>query len=80
MPRVFTRQGDDGSTGLLGRGRVPKHDLRPWAYGTVDEASEALGLAKSFLGSGQVFTHAIRDLYHLMAKVAATREEAKRFR
>ncbi len=44
--------------------RPPKH----WAWRSL------------FLGSGQVFTHAIRDLYHLMAKVAATREEAKRFR
>lgn len=83
MPRFFTRKGDDGTTGLLGRGRVPKHDLRPRAYGTVDEASAALGLAKSLLGSEetrQVLTQVQRDLYHLMAEVAATTEEAERFR
>jgi cob(I)alamin adenosyltransferase len=39
--------GDDGSTGLLGGGRLPKDDPRIEAYGTVDEASSAIGLAKS---------------------------------
>jgi cob(I)alamin adenosyltransferase len=83
MPRFFTRKGDDGTTGLLGRGRVPKHALRPRTYGTVDEASAALGLARSLLGSEearQVLTQVQRDLYHLMAEVAATAEEAERFR
>ncbi|HEY46628.1 MAG: hypothetical protein AMJ88_10915 [Anaerolineae bacterium SM23_ 63] len=83
MSRFFTRKGDDGTTGLLGRGRVPKHDLRPWAYGTVDEASAALGLARSLLASEEiceVLTQVQRDLYHLMAEVAATKEEAERFR
>jgi cob(I)alamin adenosyltransferase len=39
--------GDDGRTGLLGGGRAPKDDPRIEAFGTVDEASSALGLAKS---------------------------------
>ena len=39
--------GDDGTTGLLGGGRAAKDDPRIEAYGTVDEASSALGLAKS---------------------------------
>jgi cob(I)alamin adenosyltransferase len=39
--------GDDGSTGLLGGGRAPKDDPRIEAFGTVDEASSALGLAKA---------------------------------
>jgi cob(I)alamin adenosyltransferase len=39
--------GDDGKTGLLGGGRAPKDDPRIEAFGTVDEASSALGLAKS---------------------------------
>ncbi len=83
MPRFFTRKGDDGTTGLLGRGRVPKHDLRPWAYGTVDEASAALGVARSLVGSEetrQVLLHVQRDLYHLMVEVAAMPEVAERFR
>jgi cob(I)alamin adenosyltransferase len=39
--------GDDGTTGLLGGGRAPKDDPRIEAFGTVDEASSAIGLAKS---------------------------------
>ena len=39
--------GDDGTTGLLGGGRAAKDDPRIEAYGTVDEASSAIGLAKS---------------------------------
>ena len=39
--------GDDGTTGLLGGGRVSKDDLRIEAFGTVDEASSALGLARA---------------------------------
>lgn len=45
--KVYTRTGDDGTTGLLFGGRVPKDDLRTEAYGTVDEAVAALGLARA---------------------------------
>jgi cob(I)alamin adenosyltransferase len=48
---VATGRGDDGSTGLLfGGDRVRKDDLRTEAYGTVDEAVAALGLARAELG------------------------------
>ena len=47
--RLYTRRGDDGTTGLLYGGRVDKDDLRTEAYGTVDEAVSALGLARSGL-------------------------------
>src|SRR5690349_17396953 len=46
--KIYTRTGDDGTTGLLGRARVPKHDARVEAYGTVDELNAALGLARAF--------------------------------
>lgn len=45
--KVYTRRGDDGTTGLLYGGRVDKDDLRTEAYGTVDEAVSALGLARA---------------------------------
>ena len=45
--KVYTRRGDDGTTGLLYGGRVRKDDLRTEAYGTVDEAVSALGLARA---------------------------------
>jgi cob(I)alamin adenosyltransferase len=47
MPRIYTKTGDDGTTGLLYGGRVPKDDLVTEAYGTTDEAVAMLGLARS---------------------------------
>jgi cob(I)alamin adenosyltransferase len=47
--RIYTKTGDDGTTGLLYGGRVDKHDLRTEAYGTVDETVAALGLARADL-------------------------------
>jgi cob(I)alamin adenosyltransferase len=45
--RIYTRRGDDGTTGLFHGGRVPKDDSGPEAYGTVDEAVSTLGVARS---------------------------------
>ena len=48
---VSTRRGDDGTTGLLfGGERIAKDDLRTEAYGTIDEAVAALGVARAWLG------------------------------
>jgi cob(I)alamin adenosyltransferase len=47
MPRIYTKTGDDGTTGLLYGGRVSKADLVPEACGTLDEAVAVLGLARS---------------------------------
>ena len=47
MVKIYTRKGDDGTTGLWYGGRVSKSDLRPEAYGTVDEAASALGLCRA---------------------------------
>jgi cob(I)alamin adenosyltransferase len=43
--KIYTRTGDDGTTGLFGAGRVGKNDPRIEAYGTVDELNAVLGLA-----------------------------------
>lgn len=83
MPGFFGGTGDDGYTGLLGDRRVPKSHPRPEAYGAVDEASAALGLAKSLANVDeiqQVLEEAQRDLYHIMSEVAADPEVAERFR
>lgn len=45
--KIYTRTGDDGTTGLFGGARVPKNDVRVEAYGTVDEANAAIGLARA---------------------------------
>jgi cob(I)alamin adenosyltransferase len=43
--KIYTRTGDDGTTGLIGGDRVPKSDARIECYGTVDELNAALGVA-----------------------------------
>ena len=50
MPRIYTKTGDDGTTGLLYGGRVSKADLVPEACGTLDEAVAVLGLARAHSG------------------------------
>lgn len=45
--KIYTRKGDDGSTGLVGNVRVLKNDVRVTAYGEVDEANAAIGVAAS---------------------------------
>ncbi len=54
MAKIYTRRGDDGSTGLFGGPRVGKDDLRVEAYGEVDELNSALGLARCDLADERV--------------------------
>jgi cob(I)alamin adenosyltransferase len=54
MSKIYTRRGDDGSTGLFGGPRVGKDDLRVDAYGEVDELNSALGVARCELGDERV--------------------------
>jgi len=79
----YTRKGDSGKTGLLGDERVPKHHPRIEALGALDEASAALGLARASCKASQtppILRTAQRDLYRLMSEVAATPENADRFK
>ena len=79
----YTTKGDDGTTGLIGEGRVPKYHNRMEALGALDEASAALGLARAQARAAQtapILLGAQRDLYKLMAEVAATPANAERFR
>ena len=50
MPRIYTKTGDDGTTGLLYGGRISKDDAATEAYGTTDEAVAVLGLARALGG------------------------------
>jgi cob(I)alamin adenosyltransferase len=45
--KIYTRKGDDGTTGLWYGGRVHKFDGRPDAYGAIDEAASALGMCRA---------------------------------
>jgi cob(I)alamin adenosyltransferase len=82
MPEYFSGKGDDGYTSLLGPDKVPKYDLRPETYGTLDEASAALGLSRALAQSQRTVEIIIavqRDLYYIMAEVAALPEDADKF-
>src|SRR5215216_7011621 len=66
----YTSKGDDGTTSLLGEGRVAKYHARIEAVGTLDESSTALGLARAQCldpRSSPILLEAQRDLYKLMA-------------
>jgi cob(I)alamin adenosyltransferase len=74
MPRIYTRKGDDGTTGLLFGGRVAKDSPVIEANGAVDEAQAALGLARAEAEQGSevdtLLVELERDLWVLMAEVA----------
>lgn len=77
MAKVTTGTGDAGFTSLLGDTRVAKYDPRPDAFGTVDEATSALGLARALTGDSrarEVILAMQRDLYVLMAELATLPE------
>ena len=82
MVRIYTRTGDDGTTGLLYGGRVPKDAAVMQLNGTVDEAQAAIGVARAETPEGSSLDVALvaleRELYVLMAEVAT--DPAKRDR
>ncbi len=80
--KFYTGRGDDGYTGLLGAERVPKYAPRPEAYGTIDELSAALGLARATVHadrSREMLLEVQRHLYQIMTELAAAPEVAARF-
>src|SRR4029079_17429314 len=73
--KIYTRTGDDGTTGVLGPKRLPKHAPRIEAYGQVDELNASLGVARSLDGQGWLESElaAIQWLlFHLRAELATT--------
>jgi cob(I)alamin adenosyltransferase len=76
--KIYTRGGDDGTTGLYFGGRVPKSSDPIEVNGAVDEAQAALGWARSLSDKGshlnELLTALERDLYILMAEVATLPE------
>jgi cob(I)alamin adenosyltransferase len=70
--KIYTRKGDDGTTGLLYGGRVPKDSPQPTAYGTVDELQAAMGVARAEADAelGDILLHLERDLWVLMGELA----------
>ena len=76
--KIYTRAGDDGTTGLLYGGRVRKDAPAPSAYGDVDEAQAVLGLARAEAPAGselaELLVRVERDLWVLMAELATAPE------
>lgn len=72
--KVYTKTGDDGQTSLLSKQRVGKDHIRVHAYGTVDEANAAMGLARSYMSDKSWASDIIyglqRDLIQLNADLA----------
>src|SRR5262245_20445975 len=67
MPRltkIYTRTGDDGTTGLGDGTRVPKEHARVEAYGTVDEANSAIGLVLAVPDIPSVIAVLLSDVQH----------------
>jgi cob(I)alamin adenosyltransferase len=83
VTRIYTRKGDDGTTSLWYGGRVPKTDARTEAYGAVDEAASALGVARSLCGpdDAELAADILRlqdDLFIAGAELATAPEAADR--
>jgi cob(I)alamin adenosyltransferase len=78
-PKIYTRTGDDGSTGLLYGGRVGKDAAGPDAYGAVDEAVSALGLARAECERGSELDELLirlqRELFVVGAELATAPEK-----
>jgi cob(I)alamin adenosyltransferase len=74
LNKIYTRTGDDGTTGLVDGSRLPKHDARMEAIGAVDEANSAVGLAVVALAGAArhcaVLVRIQNDLFDLGADLA----------
>ena len=80
LTRIYTRGGDKGETSLGSGRRVAKHDLRVAAYGTVDEANSAIGLARLYT-QGEADSLLMRvqnDLFDLGADLCTPEGEERR--
>src|SRR4051812_32151498 len=82
MVKIYTRKGDDGTTGLWYGGRVAKSDLRPEAYGSVDEAASALGVCRAGARENEeLYTDILRvqnELFVAGAELATAPEASER--
>jgi cob(I)alamin adenosyltransferase len=80
--RIYTKAGDDGTTGLLYGGRISKADPAAEAYGSVDETVAALGLARALAGeeAGPEILELQRELFVVGADLATNPEERSKLK
>lgn len=84
LNKIYTRTGDDGTTGLVSGERRSKSDLRIEAFGTVDEANSCVGLARLHTGEAHPELDAMlgliqNDLFDLGADLATPAEENPKY-
>lgn len=75
--RIYTKKGDDGTTGLLYGGRVSKDDVRTEVYGTLDETVSALGIARAAglpADIAEIVIRIQRELFVVGAQLATSEE------
>jgi cob(I)alamin adenosyltransferase len=78
--KIYTKTGDDGSTGLLGGTRLPKDHIRIEAYGTLDELNAFIGVLRDTSGTLEWHPHLIQiqeDLFTIGSHLAADPEKNK---
>ncbi len=82
--KVYTRTGDDGTTGLLYGGRAGKDDAGPEAYGAVDEAVSALGIARAETEPGSELNELLirleRELFVVGAELATAPDNRRKLK
>lgn len=72
--KIYTKTGDDGTTGLVGGSRVKKYELRLEAYGTIDELNAAIGMLRSMDVDGEIKKHLIliqNKLFNIGSRLAS---------
>ena len=86
LNKIYTKTGDDGTTGLTDGSRVKKFDLRPSAYGDVDELNSFIGLSINCIGKDKKYNFLIKilkkiqnDLFDLGADLSTPIEENPKF-
>ena len=80
--KTFNKKGDTGSTSLLFGGRVSKADLHCEAYGTIDEAASALGVARNLAQQNktrEIILKVQKELFIINAELAVTPENYPKF-
>ncbi|MCH8146919.1 MAG: cob(I)yrinic acid a,c-diamide adenosyltransferase [Planctomycetes bacterium] len=78
--KLYTKQGDDGTTGLSGGVRVTKNDVRVCAYGDIDETNAAIGVAIAICEDHEVNHWLVRiqsDLFSIGAELAAPKASSR---
>jgi cob(I)alamin adenosyltransferase len=80
-PKIYTRTGDEGNTGIFGGGRVPKDNPRVEAYGEVDELNACIGMARAIdplPRIDEILAPVQRDLFSIGALLATPDREKMR--